>query len=197
LRNPIHSFAKFDDFSAHSLQNFLTMCLHMVKKFCKEWAEKSSNLANKAGYARCLVKRIFWIVLLFYGCSPNSPQEFHREGEARCLSLIRDLDKIENREQLLQAEPQLKKYFSALTDLMIEAREFQRKRLDDACSESPLESNPVDALLEEELRRIYMIEGGREVIERAQQEALVKIDAYERALVKKRESNSAQIKRRL
>jgi hypothetical protein len=50
-----------------------------------------------------------------------------------------------------------------------------------------IEENNTEGVLQSELRRIYTIENGREVIERAQQEALVRLDAYERALAKKKE----------
>lgn len=125
-------------------------------------------------------------LLLFCSCSPNSSEDFHREGRQRCRALIQDLRKIENREELLRAEAQLKKHFESLISLMIEAREFQQKHLDEIEGEGVTEGNEVDARLEEELRRVYAIEGGREVIERVQHEGLVRLDAYERALVKKR-----------
>jgi hypothetical protein len=126
-------------------------------------------------------------LLLFCSCSPNSSEEFQREGEARCRLLVADLQKIENRQQLLIAESALKKHFEGLTDLMIEAREFQQKQLEDISTEIAWQENSAGASLENELRRIYAIEGGRELIERTQQEALVRLDAYERALIKKRE----------
>lgn len=125
-------------------------------------------------------------LLLLCGCSPNSSEDFHREGRERCRALIHDLGKIENREQLLRAEPQLKKHFESLVSLMIDAREFQQKHGDEIESDSIIQENEVDGRLEEELRRIYAIEGGREVIEKVQHEGLVRLDAYERALVKKR-----------
>lgn len=128
---------------------------------------------------------IFALLLTLCSCSPNSSEEFHREGEARCRTLVRDLEKIESRQQLVLAAPQLKKHFEALIDLMIEAREFQQKHMDEAALES--DERTEDVRLEEELRRIYAIEGGREVIEKAQQEALARLDAYERALAKRRE----------
>ncbi len=130
------------------------------------------------------MKRYLVALFLLCGCSPNSPEEFQQEGEACCRLLITDLQKIENREQLLLAAPVLKKHFEGLIDLMIEAREFQQKK----GARDALESeNSTDLILENELRRIYTIEGGREVIERAQQEALVRLDAYERGLAKKRD----------
>ncbi len=132
-----------------------------------------------------------WLILscflpLFCGCSPNSSEEFHREGKERCRALVEDLAKIENREQLLRAEPLLKRRFESLVGLMIEAREFQQKHLEELEGEVAIEENEIDAKLETELRRIYAIEGGREVVERAQHEALVRLDAYERALTRKR-----------
>jgi hypothetical protein len=133
------------------------------------------------------VKKLIWAFLLFFSCSPNSSEEFQREGETRCRLLVADLQKIENREQLLLAEPILKKHFEGLIDLMIEVREFQQKRLEDISNEIPFEESSTEVSLENELRRIYAIEGGREIIERTQQEALVRLDAYERTLAKKRE----------
>jgi len=129
----------------------------------------------------------YWIFLSFLcSCSPHSSEEFRQEGEGRCRRLITTLQKIENRQQLLLAEPALKKHFEKLIDLMIEAREFQEKH-EDIPNESTLEENSTTASLELELRRIYMMEGGREIIERSQQEALVRLDAYEHARAKKRE----------
>jgi hypothetical protein len=135
----------------------------------------------------------FWILLLvlgieLYSCSPNSLREFKREGESRCRSLVLDLEKIESRQQLLLAEPQLRRHFESLISLMMQARTFEQKHLDVSPDETETEGA---TRLEEELRRIYAIEGGREVIERAQHEALVRLDACERALAKKREQLTA------
>ena len=132
------------------------------------------------------MKRMFLALLLLCSCSPDSSEEFQREGQARCHALVLELQKIESREQLLHSSPQLKRHFESLINLMIEAREFQQKKLDGFSSEIVLEENVIEATLEEELRRIYAIEGAREVIEQAQHEALVRLDAYERTLAKKR-----------
>ena len=65
---------------------------------------------------------------------------------------------------------------------MIEARKFQE--------EEPFEPDTTNTLvsdmLKEELKRIYKLEGGREVIEKAQKEALIRLDAFERSLKKKK-----------
>ena len=122
-----------------------------------------------------------------FSCSPSSLEDFRYEGEARCRSLVKELQKIETREQLIRIAPVLKRHFEELVTLMIHAREFQEEHSD----EEPgiLASDKVASrLLEDELRRVYEIEGGREIMERAQQEALVRLDAFERVFAKKRQA---------
>jgi hypothetical protein len=139
---------------------------------------------------------ILCFFLLLSSCSPNSSKEFQKEGETHCRSLVLELQKIENREQLLSVESKLKKQFNHLIDLMIEAREFQQKRFEEEIYDEPVfEANSFEDELEKQLRRIYAIEGGREVIERTQQEALVRLDAYERTLAKKREAPSGPLRK--
>lgn len=130
---------------------------------------------------------IAFLCLLVSSCSPNSSAEFIREGQARCEMFARDLEQIENRRQLLGSEEQLKMHFESLVSLMIQAKEFQRTHEDDISFEmDPLEWGQ-DIRLENELRRIYTVEGGREIVERAQHEALVRLDAYMR-----RENNASK-----
>jgi len=120
---------------------------------------------------------------LFYSCSPHSSEEFHKEGEVLCRSLVEALQTIESSDQLLLAEPLLKKKFESLVSLMIESSKFQQEHPDDWS----LEPGFVSVALRDQLHRIYLLEGGREVIERAQQESLVKLDAYERSRLRQRE----------
>ncbi|MBY0528682.1 MAG: hypothetical protein K2P51_00650 [Rhabdochlamydiaceae bacterium] len=127
---------------------------------------------------------ILCLLLLLFGCAPNSLDDFRHEGESRTRALIYDLQQINSREVLMRAEPNLKKHFEKLVDLMIEARQFQLKNPDLELLET--EERTFSLALKEELRRIYRIEGGREVMERAQQEALVRLDAYERARLSKK-----------
>lgn len=125
------------------------------------------------------------------GCSPHSSEEFHKEGEVLCRSLVETLQTIDSLDQLLLAEPILKKKFESLVSLMIEASRFQQKHPDDWGAEAGIEPGFISVELKEQLRRIHLLEGGREVIERAQQESLVKLDAYERSRLKLREKLKA------
>ncbi len=129
--------------------------------------------------------------LLFLGlcsCSPSSMEDYQREGEALARVLISDLQKIQTQEQLIKEEPNLKKHFEAFVTLMIQAREYQQKHREDVVVEPSFEHGESEAL-KAELRRVYAIEGGRESVERTQQEALVRLDAYERNLIKQKELN--------
>jgi hypothetical protein len=126
------------------------------------------------------------LMFLLSGCSPSSLEDFHYEGESRCRALIEELQTIRDRDQLARSTPVLKKYFEDLVTLMIHAREFQENHPDEIM---PLiADNSVSNQLEEELRRMYALEGGREIIEKAQQEALVRLDAFERACAKRRQA---------
>ncbi len=121
--------------------------------------------------------------IFLIGCSPHSTEDFQLEGEVCCRRLIKDLQKIENHDQLLRAEGILKKHFEKLVDLMIEARVYQQKHLDEMALGAV--AYPMSEPLKEALRRIYTIEGGRELVEKTQHEALVRLDACEKAITKK------------
>ncbi len=133
--------------------------------------------------------RILVVFLCFLvSCSPNSLEDYQCEGELYCRNLVKELCQIDNYEQLLRAEPILKKHFENLVDLMIKAREYQERHLEEHMGESVVSDLQSSYQLEEELRRIYTIEGGREIIEKTQHEALVRLDAFERNCTRKRQA---------
>jgi hypothetical protein len=113
-------------------------------------------------------------------------EDFRQEGEAHSRALTKDLKAIQAREDLPKIMPKLKKRFNDLIDLMITARTYQQKHPEEEIMESPFASEPASFLLLEELQRVYALEGGREAIENAQREALIRLDAFERNLAKKR-----------
>ena len=117
----------------------------------------------------CLV-----VALLLASCGPTSLEDFRKEGEAICRSLVHDLQKIQSREELVRAAPHLKKRFSQLVGSIIEARLYQRE----SSEESSFEPNAFDALLLFELKRIYAIEGAREIMESVEREALIRLDGF-------------------
>ena len=125
--------------------------------------------------------RIFFLLVLFSlcfaSCSPQSLDDFHEEGGGIVNALIAELKQIRSRDDLLQHTSKLQQLFNALVDVMIRAREYK-----DHHPEAALESlRPKEQLAADQLRielnRILNIEGGREVIEKAQEEALNHLEA--------------------
>lgn len=130
-------------------------------------------------------------LLLFYfllaaGCSPNSEADFFHEGEALCRQLTEELSQIETAQQLREEAPKLKGYFNKIAELAIAARRFQmEEERREEVEEMPFQASHNLSL---ELKRIYQLEGGREAVEKAAHEALLKLDAFEGSLIKKKKA---------
>jgi len=122
------------------------------------------------------VKRALALLIFLQACAPSSSEDFYHEGEALVRELTLALVKIETREDLMAAAPKLKEYFGQLVSLMIEARKFEKEN-EEFFDLSHLDRSASDALLGE-MRRIYKLEAGRETIEKAQKEALLKLDSF-------------------
>lgn len=118
--------------------------------------------------------------LALFGCAPSSQKEFQKEGESISRQLLSDLQKIQNTEELIKNQPLLKKRFSDLVDLMIAAREFQEEHQEEI--EPAVFDERFNELIVIELSRIYQMERGRELIEKAQREPMNRLDLFERKL---------------
>lgn len=123
---------------------------------------------------------IYPMLMVLMSCS-RSLEDYQEESERICLAIVQDLEKVETREDLLKVELKLSKRFHHLIDLMIA---IKQQKLDQ--TESHFENSSNDKLLLE-LKRVYRLEGGREIIERSQREALIRLDAFERSLAKKKQ----------
>jgi len=134
-----------------------------------------------------MMRAFLFSLLILAGCAPSSSQEFRQEGEALCRSLSKDLQKVETREDLIKIAPLLKKRFLQFSELMMEARAFEREHAGEAMPEDHGDLLASEALMEE-MKRIYTIEGARKIVEDAQREALIALDAY----LKKMEQTTLQ-----
>ncbi len=126
---------------------------------------------------------LFCCALVLCGCQPTSLEDFQVEGSSLARVLLRDLRKVESREDLGLLEPILKKDFERMVDLIIQARVFHQKNPELEVSFQNV-NETLNLSIMEELKRIYEMEGGRECIERAQKEAMLKLDAKEKLLEK-------------
>lgn len=127
------------------------------------------------------MKKLFIIFLLLLGCTPSSYEDFQFEGDAHCRKMLNTLKCIQDRQQLLQSQPILRQHFEDLVDLMIEARKFQQRSLE----AKEFYPSFYSIALKEELKRLYKIEGGREIIERTQKQAFLRLGVVERQIAKK------------
>ena len=121
------------------------------------------------------------------GCSPGSLSDYRHEGESACRDIIGDLQKIEKREDVARLEPVLKRKFEKLVSVIIEARKFQIKYPEEALALPIALESDVSDLLKEELQRVYRIEGGQEIVERAQREAMLRLDGFEKMREKQKD----------
>jgi hypothetical protein len=129
----------------------------------------------------------FWLKIIFSfsllilsGCGPSSLEDFQIEGNAICRQLVEDLKEVHSQQQLVKKIPQLRRRFNDLVDLMIQARRFQEKYPIEEISDCFDLSFIYSEQLKNCLERIYGLEGGREAIEKAQKEAVCRLDYFER-----------------
>lgn len=126
-----------------------------------------------------------FFILLFSGCSPHSLEDYYNEGQALTKKLIEELKPIQNREELEEALPKLKRQFEDLAALMIETRIFQLNHPEE---EAPEYAVSLDDELMEEMKRIYELEKGRELMEKAQREAFLRLDSFTRSKQRHRQA---------
>lgn len=124
---------------------------------------------------------------LLIGCAPSSLEEYQSSSESICREITLELKKVVLREDLVRSVPKLRKKFLSLVDVIIEARKFAETHPQEMTSFSMYSDEVQSEYLREELERVYRIEGGRELIEKAQKEALLRLDAFERQIKKQKD----------
>ena len=125
--------------------------------------------------------RFLSVLIIFSSCQSSSLEDFRYEGASQVRLLIEELKQIEGREDFVVAAPILKKRFEKIVDLMIQSRVFQQKNPGLEMGFYASNQALSDALLEQ-MKRIYVLEGGKECIEKAQREAMLRLDAKEKML---------------
>jgi DNA gyrase/topoisomerase IV subunit A len=120
-------------------------------------------------------KFLFGALLISSGCTPSSMEEYRREGEALCRSFTHELQKIESREDLVRASPKIKQHYEEIVQLIIEAQNFKNVHSQEAIEAFETSDMLASEELMMELKRIYRMEGGKELMENAQKEALFRL----------------------
>ncbi len=98
-------------------------------------------------------------------------------------SLVEELQTVQSRKDLLSKNKRVKRLFTQLATLSIEARQFCDSHPE---LQKPATDEPIAAELKAEILRLYAIDGVREIVEEAQEEGLDRLDEFEAALKKSR-----------
>jgi len=118
-------------------------------------------------------------MIFLTGCSQSSLDDYREEGVVITYSLIKELHKIKNRQQLLESSAKLEGLFNELVDVMIAAQEFKQKNMTGEESHHKVHLEISDGL-RIELTRLYQIEGSRQIIEKYEEHAMQRLDLYEK-----------------
>lgn len=120
---------------------------------------------------------LFLFLSLLASCGPRSLDDFEEEGEGVIRALIREFEQVHSHEELVAVSAKMQLYFDQLVSLMIAAEEFidQNPSLKNEAIEP---NHELSDLLRSELNRLYRLEGGRQVIEKCQEKALHRLDAF-------------------
>lgn len=119
-----------------------------------------------------MIPFFLFLILLLSGCGPRSMDDFEEEGEAVMRTLIQELQAIRTREQLIASTGRLKRLFDRLADIMIAAVEYRRAHPEISTNEFAGPNHELSDLLRIELNRLYQMEGGRQIIEKCEENAL-------------------------
>jgi hypothetical protein len=120
------------------------------------------------------------ILILVTACYGSSLDDYREEAAGINLSILKDMQSVQSRDELIVRLPHLKKLFNKLVDVMIAAHELKAKHTTETPAFSAEDRILSDVLLAE-LTRVYAIEGARDLVEKIQEEALYRLDAYLKA----------------
>ncbi|MCH9620850.1 MAG: hypothetical protein S4CHLAM20_02560 [Chlamydiia bacterium] len=122
------------------------------------------------------MRTYFLISLLFLAsCSPSTLSEWRVEGVSVVKDLVEELKTIDSLTALENKKSSIKKKYSKLLNIMIEADNYD----EDESTLRP-ESFYSNALREQYIR-LYEIEGARELLFEIQKESLHKLDLHTRS----------------
>lgn len=129
-------------------------------------------------------------IALFLSCSSPSPESFREEGNAITKTLIKELQQIHSRDELVQRTETLEELYHRLVEAMIAARKFQESNPDARPFPLSASDRQLSDKLRNELARLYSIPGARKIIEASQRPSLNKLDVFEKQLKKKKNFGS-------
>lgn len=116
-----------------------------------------------------LIFIFFSVLLALLSYNPKTLEDFKEEGKGITRTLIRDLQKIRTRDRLINSAKNLQELFNQLAEVMRGAQEFHSRHPGEITLMKG--DHELSDMLRIELERIYRIEGGRQIIEKCQENA--------------------------
>jgi hypothetical protein len=141
-------------------------------------------------YFQVTMHFLLLLLIILTGCSAKSPETF--KSKARCIKceLLQTAQNVEDLDQLMRVLPTFSRLFNQLVEVMIQARKWQIKhRTSWDLSE---EDRYLSFELAQEFARLYQIPTARAFIEKCQQPALERLDAFEKKQLKLKSSTPNQ-----
>lgn len=128
----------------------------------------------------------FSLICILCGCKQRSCADFQQQARVVIEALIQDLRQIEDLEDLMREVPLLQEHFDELVSIMIEAKKWQIKtKTPVQCCLNSVDENcelrgELNKKLMSELNRLLRDPLARHFLEKAQQQALERLDAFEK-----------------
>jgi hypothetical protein len=113
-----------------------------------------------------------WLCLLL-ACSSSLPQRQQR-AEEKARALLKELRQIRSRDELMGSRSRIAKLYAQLAQALVDADQYYTSHPDEELRPAPPDLN---SELKQELQRLYAMEGGRELLELAQEQALERLSA--------------------
>lgn len=107
------------------------------------------------------------------------------KGERVTARLVYQLQRCRDTQSLVKNQKKLQSLFDELVTVMIAFREYHHKQ--GQSGDLKKKNNRYSHALKAQLTRIYHLEGGPRIIEKAQSYALRRLDSYENRLKKRKE----------
>ncbi len=107
------------------------------------------------------------LMLLLSSCQSDSRESFQRSGKQLTSRMAELLSGVDSRQACLERESELESLYLQYAALIVRAEAFLKKHPMDLSDD-----DSVSEVLRRELLRVYEIDGCREIVERAQREAI-------------------------
>ena len=135
---------------------------------------------GSCGFEPRLPRILFFLFLFLTSCSSDNYDTYQESAFDITHQLSLELKQIRTRDDLLTHQKRLQYLFDKLVDSIIALKQYNTKHEGSTPLLDNSKENPYSELLRLELNRVIYMEGGQEIIEKAQENALNKLDLYER-----------------